>query len=106
MGQKGGFYLLISDLLPEKQILTGAHAADKNDALQQAVRVLRSEKVLSSEEQFLAQVLRREAEGSTGAGGGLAIPHGRCSAVLRPALAAMTEWNMLPWTVSRFGCCS
>lgn len=90
MGQKGGFYLLISDLLPEKQILTGAHAADKNDALQQAVRLLRSEKVLSSEEQFLAQVLRREAEGSTGAGGGLAIPHGRCSAVLRPALAAMT----------------
>ena len=35
-------------------------------------------------------VLEREAQGTTGVGGGVAIPHGKSNAVLVPALAAVT----------------
>lgn len=39
---------------------------------------------------FEKAVLEREAQGTTGVGGGIAIPHGKSDAVLAPALAAVT----------------
>ena len=80
----------IVDLLPEAQIRTGVRVKNRDDALELAACLLDDGKILSNREEFLAQVFRREAQGSTGTGGGLAIPHGRCSAVMRPALAALT----------------
>ena len=44
---------------------------------------------IADKEAYKAQVLRREEEGSTGIGEGIAIPHGKCDAVKAPGLAAM-----------------
>ena len=38
---------------------------------------------------YRAEVYRREEESTTGIGDGLAIPHGKCDAVIKPGLAAM-----------------
>ena len=40
-------------------------------------------------EAYTKQVIAREEESTTGVGEGIAIPHGKCSAVSRPGLAAM-----------------
>jgi len=40
--------------------------------------------------EYEKNVLEREAQGTTGVGGGVAIPHGKSNAVLVPALAAVT----------------
>lgn len=53
-------------------------------------------------------VLEREAQGTTGVGGGVAIPHGKSNAVLVPALAAVTLREAIDyqhWMVPRYGCC-
>ena len=38
---------------------------------------------------YRAEVYRREEESTTGIGEGIAIPHGKCDAVIKPGLAAM-----------------
>ena len=44
---------------------------------------------VSDKENYLASVFAREEEGTTGVGDGIAIPHGRCTGVNKPGLAAM-----------------
>ena len=44
---------------------------------------------VSDKENYLAAVFAREEEGTTGVGDGIAIPHGRCTGVNKPGLAAM-----------------
>ena len=55
-------------------------------------------------ETYEACVLKREEEGSTGVGEGVAIPHAKTSAVTRPGLAFMRclmAWNLIPSTDSQ-----
>ena len=44
---------------------------------------------INDQEAYRKQVYKREEEGTTGIGMGIAIPHGKCNAVDRPGLAAM-----------------
>ena len=79
----------IRDLLvPESICLNGA-AADKKDVLNQMVDLMAKSGKVSDKENYLAAVFAREEEGTTGVGDGIAIPHGRCTGVNKPGLAAM-----------------
>ena len=80
----------ITELLSPQRIVLGAKAADKADAIHTMTGLLSAGDCLRDPAQYEQDVLAREAQGSTGVGGGVAIPHAKSAGVRRPALAAMT----------------
>ena len=79
----------ITDLLDKRSIsLTGAPGT-KKEALDQMVELMNASGKIQDVEAYRKQVYLREEESTTGIGEGIAIPHGKCSAVLQPGLAAM-----------------
>ena len=52
---------------------------------------------ISSTEQFLEEVYRRESLGPTALGEGLAVPHGKTAAVKEAAFAVATLSEPLQW---------
>ena len=79
----------IRDLLAPESICLNGAAADKKDVLNQMVDLMAKSGKVSDKENYLAAVFAREEEGPTGVGVGIAIPHGRCTGVNKPGLAAM-----------------
>ncbi len=79
----------IRDLLAPESICLNGAAADKKDVLNQMVNLMAKSGKVSDKENYLAAVFAREEEGTTGVGDGIAIPHGRCTGVNKPGLAAM-----------------
>ena len=80
----------ITELLDPQRIVLGAKAADKTAAIHTMTGLLSAGNCLRDPVQYEQEVLAREAQGSTGVGGGVAIPHAKSAGVRRPALAAMT----------------
>ena len=80
----------ITELLDPQRILLGAEAADKAAAIHTMTGLLSAGNCLRDPALYEQDVLAREAQGSTGVGGGVAIPHAKSAGVRRPALAAMT----------------
>lgn len=79
----------ITELLDRRSIsLTGA-PKNKSEALDQVVELMADSGKINDKEAYRRQVYAREEESTTGIGEGIAIPHGKCSAVSRPGLAAM-----------------
>ncbi|MGN0425763.1 MAG: fructose-specific PTS transporter subunit EIIC [Acetatifactor sp.] len=79
----------ITDLLDKRSISLTAKPADKKETLDQAIELMNKSGKLTDVEKYREVVYAREAEGSTGIGEGIAIPHGKCDAVKAPGLAAM-----------------
>ena len=79
----------ITDLLSEKSIDLNARPINKQQALDQAVELMCKSGKIEDKEAYRKQVYAREEESTTGIGEGIAIPHGKCSAVNAPGLAAM-----------------
>lgn len=79
----------ITDLLSAESIALGAAAESKEDVLHQAVALMAKKGNITDVEAYCAEVFRREEEGTTGVGEGIAIPHGKGSFVKEPGLAAM-----------------
>lgn len=79
----------IRELLNEESIELWGVAGNKEEAIHKAVALMEKRGNLLDVRQYEACVFAREREGSTSAGGGLAIPHGKSEAVREPGLAAM-----------------
>ena len=79
----------ITDLLSKDAIKLNGIANSKQDAINKLVDLMAKNGNLTDKEKYTQVVLKREEEGSTGIGEGIAIPHGKCAAVNRPGLAAM-----------------
>ena len=80
----------ITDLLSKESVLLNAHVNDKEACLVKLVDLMDASGKISDKKSYLDAVHEREKEGTTGVGNGIAIPHGRCSGVKEPGLAAMT----------------
>ncbi len=79
----------ITDLLDVRSIsLTGAPKS-KQEALDAVITLMAKSGKIRDIEGYRRQVYAREEEGTTGIGEGIAIPHGKCDAVIKPGLAAM-----------------
>lgn len=90
----------ITDLLSKESILLNVDVKDKDACLVKLVDLMDASGKISDKKLYLDAVYAREEEGTTGVGNGIAIPHGRCSGVKEPGLAAMTipsgvEYNAL-----------
>ncbi len=79
----------ITDLLDKRSILLDASPKSKPETLDTAVELMAKSGKIKDIEAYRKQVYAREEESTTGIGEGIAIPHGKCDAVIKPGLAAM-----------------
>ena len=83
----------ITELLDKRSIRIDGAPKSKNEALDQMVELMAKSGKINDLEAYRQEVYRREEEGTTGVGEGIAIPHGKCDAVKAPGLAAMVIKN-------------
>lgn len=86
----GGNNMRVTDLLKHNAIVLNAMPKSKEEALQILIDLHAKVGNVSDKEEYKAGILAREELGSTAIGEGLAIPHAKNKAVLKPGLAAMT----------------
>ena len=79
----------ITDLLEEKAIRLNSLASSKEEVLNQMINLISQTGNIVNKQEFKETVLKREKEGTTGIGEGIAIPHGKSRAVKKACLAAM-----------------
>ena len=72
-------------------------ARTKNDALHELCHMLKKHGVVSDEELFYQDVLKREKVGATGMENGIAIPHGESPAANMVAIAVLKTEQPLAW---------
>ncbi|MFN2339922.1 MAG: PTS sugar transporter subunit IIA [Halanaerobium sp.] len=77
----------ISNLLNKNLIKLELDSDNKENALKEMVSLLKKEDKIQSEAKFLAKIVEREKEGSTGFGRSIAVPHGKTETVNELALA-------------------
>ena len=80
----------ITDLLKKEGIALNAAAADQNAAIDTLIELHSRVGNLTDVKAFKEAILAREAKGSTAIGMGIAVPHGKSSAVAKAGVTAMT----------------
>lgn len=79
----------ITDLLSKDGIELNVTAKDKNDIINKMTNLMLKTGRITDLNAYKELVLKREEEGSTGVGEGIAIPHGKGDCVTEPGLVAM-----------------
>lgn len=77
----------ITELVNEGTISEQLVSRSKNDVLEELASLLANSGKVKEKDVFLQAIYARENEGSTGIGYGVAIPHGKSSSVIEPAIA-------------------
>lgn len=83
----------IRELLSIESIDLNANPKDKHDTIIQAIDLMVKSGKINDRTAYQSEVFHRETEGTTGVGGGIAIPHGRSAGVSKPGLAALVIPN-------------
>ena len=83
----------ITDLLEEKSIRLNVAASSKKEALNQIINLINQTGNITNKEEYKEIVFKREEQGTTGIGEGIAIPHGKSSKVKKATLAAIVFPN-------------
>ena len=76
----------ITDLLDRRSISLTGTPKSKSEALDQIIELMIKSEKISDREAYRQQVYAREEESTTGIGEGIAIPHGKCDAVIKPGI--------------------
>ncbi len=84
-----GVNMKITELLSRESISLNVQASDKKQAIEIAIGLMEKSGKITDKAAFYQKVMAREAEGSTGTGEGIAIPHGKGDMVKAPGLAAL-----------------
>ena len=79
----------ITDLLEEKSIKLNVTANSKKQALEQIINLINQTGNIENIEEYKNIVFKREEQGTTGIGEGIAIPHGKSNVVKKASLSAM-----------------
>lgn len=87
----------VAQVLKKENIIAGLSAQSKNEALEKLVQILYEGGYLEDKDAFLADVLHREGISTTGIGNGIAIPHGKSSAVKETTVAIGRLTSSLEW---------
>jgi len=77
----------LSTVIDKNRINLAVDANNKEEALNILIDMLVKSGSIVSKEVFIKDVYLREAEGTTGIGGGIAIPHGKSKTVVQTSLA-------------------
>ncbi len=76
----------INQLLENGAIILNLKAQNKEDIIKEMVQALSDKKAISNQEQFIEDIWKREKEFSTAIGDGIAIPHAKSKAVIKPSI--------------------
>lgn len=87
----------VNEILDLNTIKVNLDARDKEEALNELVDVLLTEEYITNKEQFLSDIYAREAEGQTGIGNYIAIPHGKSSAASKVGVAIGLLKEEIEW---------
>ena len=74
------------DMFSKTRVCFDLKATTKNEAIDELIELLEKDGKLTNKGEFKEAVLKREEEFSTGIGMGIAIPHGKCSAVTEASM--------------------
>lgn len=87
----------LTTLTHARAVCVQARYASRDEAIRQLTMRLVALGKITDGEVFLAEVYRRESQGPTALGEGLAVPHGKSSAVNEAAFAVATLSEPLEW---------
>lgn len=87
----------LKEALDKRNIKIGLNVQNKDEALKRLSQLLYENKYIDSVEEFIKDVYVREAEGVTGIGGGIAIPHGKSLSAKQPGIAIATLKTPIHW---------
>lgn len=87
----------VADVINQNAIDLDLQVNDKRGALEALTDLLLKDGAITSKEQFINDVYLREAEGKTGIGNFIAIPHGKSDSVVRTCLAIGKVDAGIPW---------
>ena len=88
---------VLSNVLRKELILTGLAAANKDAVVRAIADVFYKEGYISDADKFVQAVYDREAEGVTGIGNHVAIPHGKSEVVKQNGVVVATLKNEIEW---------
>ena len=74
-------------ILSEQHVLVELQSTKKFDAIREVSAVLEDDEAIEDPKLFLANLIRREKENSTGIGKGVAVPHAHEDSIRRQILA-------------------
>lgn len=80
----------ITELLKDVTIDLGVNVSSKEEAIDHLVDLMMKGGNISDREEYKKGIIAREETGTTGIGGGIAIPHAKNAAVKEAGLASMT----------------
>ncbi|KAA1061034.1 PTS 2-O-a-mannosyl-D-glycerate transporter subunit IIABC [Enterobacter mori] len=87
----------LTTLTHSSAVCVQAHYASRDEAIRQLTMRLVALGKITDGDAFLAEVYRRESQGPTALGEGLAVPHGKSSSVNEAAFAVATLSEPLEW---------
>lgn len=87
----------ISELMLEENISFDANLKTRSEVFDYLIDQLFESKIIESKEAFKDAVEYRETLSETGLGEGIAIPHGKTSAVLKPGIAFVRLASPIEW---------
>lgn len=87
----------IREVLLEENVNLDLKAGTKQEVFTQMTRMLYENGVIREEQPFIDELVHREAEGVTGIGDGIAIPHGRSAVVNRSVIAIGRTRTDVSW---------
>src|SRR5690625_4288609 len=96
----------LTDIMDKDLIEVDLVGTGRDAVIDELIGKLDDKGVLSSKETYKEAILAREAEGTTGMGMNIAIPHGKSDAVKHPAVAygrstEGVDWNSMDGTDAR-----
>ena len=77
----------LRDMLDESTVKVELESLDKEECIEEMTDLLVRAGRVTDRAQVLSAVRTREAEGSTGIGSGVAVPHGKCANLANTVLA-------------------
>ncbi|MER5891010.1 PTS fructose transporter subunit IIABC [Streptomyces sp. NPDC001941] len=97
---------VLSGYLTERTVKVGLAASDKEAAIRELAAMLATTGNVADEEELVRTALRREAQGTTGLGEEIAIPHAKTDAVTSPTVGFArsdegVEWGSLDGTKAK-----
>lgn len=87
----------LSKVIHEELIIVGTKAKSKAEIIDQLGQLLEEKGYVTSADEFIKDVYLREEEGETGIGQGVAIPHGKSSAVKETTVAIAVLDQEIEW---------
>ncbi|MGG5318896.1 PTS sugar transporter subunit IIA [Enterococcus sp. AZ072] len=87
----------VTDIVDLKTVKTNMNATTKDEALRDLAQELLTNNYISDIDGFIKDIYAREAEGQTGIGNYIAIPHGKSAYVNKIGVAIGINQQEIPW---------